>query len=90
MLMQERILNVLYAAEGKPLTRRQVARRCDLKKTPYLVRLLEGLVAANCVTREIDIQSYPSRYVYFITDENLRQLRLFDEVSLGEVSNEYE
>jgi hypothetical protein len=59
------VCEVVWAADGVGVTRGDVARALGLKLSPYIIDLLDDLVAAGWVTKVWVGDTYPAGYRYY-------------------------
>lgn len=64
-LRLEQMLGALWDCSGaEGCTRRRIAELLGLKKTPYLIELINQLVRDGWISEEIDTASWPHRMIY--------------------------
>lgn len=64
------LLDALWNCSGEGgCTRKMIAELLGLKKTPYLIQLINQAVADGWISEEIDTLSWPHRMIYRPTEQ---------------------
>ena len=63
------VCEVVYSSDGVGVTRGDVARALGLKLSPYIIDLLDELVASGYVIKEWNAAFYPAGYRYYPVPE---------------------